>query len=109
MRERTQYFATPVTGVACDKRRDDVLIHLRGEFDADTAHLVSDAIRAWRVDRTVIDLSGVSFADSSLLHTLLDARTGHHLVLAGPLPHQLDRLFTITGTRPLFTFTPAVR
>ncbi|MFD7560979.1 STAS domain-containing protein [Streptomyces sp. NPDC059835] len=95
-----------VTGIACEKRPDGVLVHLRGEFGVDTVHLITDAVRAWPADLIVIDLSQVSFTDSSLLHCLLDARVGHQLVLAGPLPHQLDRLFDITATRSLFTFAP---
>ncbi|MFB6805190.1 STAS domain-containing protein [Streptomyces sp. NPDC056387] len=98
-----------LTGIACEKSPDGVLIRLRGDFDVHTVHLITDAVHAWPEDRIVIDLSHVSFADSSLLHALLDARIGHHLTLAGPLPHQLDRLFDITATRGLFVFTPGAQ
>ncbi|MFC1418131.1 hypothetical protein [Streptacidiphilus cavernicola] len=52
------------------------------------------------------DLSGVEFADCSLLNTLLLARSRRHLVLAGPLPHEVRRLFDLTSTAAVFGFAP---
>ncbi|MEV8533684.1 STAS domain-containing protein [Streptomyces sp. NPDC051211] len=83
------------------------LLRLSGEFDQDAAPQVREAlstVRAVGARRTIVDLSGVVFADSSLLHVLLSAREEHALVLAGPLHSQLQRLFELTGTAGLFTF-----
>ncbi|WP_320782019.1 STAS domain-containing protein [Streptomyces sp. CRN 30] len=62
---------------------------------------------------TVVDLSGVSFADSALLNSLLDARkhhaaTGRTLVLAGPLRPAVTRLLELTGTLGHFTVTTSL-
>ncbi|MEU6935108.1 STAS domain-containing protein [Streptomyces rubiginosohelvolus] len=76
-----------------------------GDFDADERDLL---LAAWDeadergLPATVVDLTGVTFADSSLLDALLRARARHHtagrrLVLAGPLPSQVLLLLTVTG------------
>ncbi|MFB6634890.1 hypothetical protein ACFCWY_33860 [Streptomyces sp. NPDC056362] len=54
-----------------------------------------------------LDLSGVTFGDSTFLDTLLRANQPPPvLVLAGPLPDHLHRLFLITGTSSLFHYDP---
>ncbi|MEU6630955.1 STAS domain-containing protein [Streptomyces parvus] len=60
---------------------------------------------------TWLDLSGLEFADSSLLHLMLDSQRVHRardarLVLAGALQPVVERLFTVTGTTAFFTRTP---
>ncbi|WP_069739792.1 STAS domain-containing protein [Streptomyces sp. EN27] len=60
---------------------------------------------------TWLDLSGLEFADSSLLHLLLDSQRVHRardarLVLAGVLQPVVERLFTVTGTTAFFMRTP---
>ncbi|MFI1784876.1 STAS domain-containing protein [Streptomyces rubiginosohelvolus] len=60
---------------------------------------------------TWLDLSGLEFADSSLLHLLLDSQRVHRardarLVLAGALQPVVERLFTVTGTTAFFMRTP---
>ncbi|MBK3560839.1 STAS domain-containing protein [Streptomyces sp. MBT56] len=60
---------------------------------------------------TWLDLSGLEFADSSLLHLLLDSQRVHRardarLVLAGALQPVVERLFTVTGTAAFFMRTP---
>ncbi|MFE5767409.1 STAS domain-containing protein [Streptomyces sp. NPDC056485] len=90
----------------CHPDGDNTVVCLSGEFDPDTIHVLRQVLAA--TDETmhlVVDLSGVTFADSSLLHALLDAR--HRIVLAGPLPHQFHRLMDLTGTRRHFTTAPA--
>ncbi|MFF5446500.1 STAS domain-containing protein [Streptomyces sp. NPDC012888] len=77
-----------------------------GEFDMDSAGEVRQILAAAEgsaLRRTIVDCTGVAFADSALLHVLLGARQAHHLVLAGPLPLQLSALLAHTGTAPLFT------
>ncbi|SEE25795.1 anti-anti-sigma factor [Streptomyces sp. TLI_105] len=57
------------------------------------------------VRRIILDMSSVTFADSSLLNVLLSIRCSGRLVLAGPLPDQLDRLFEMTGAQTILTVT----
>jgi anti-anti-sigma regulatory factor len=61
----------------------------------------------------VVDLSGVLFADSAILHVLLEARRGHRdlgtlLVFAGPLAHSVERLFDVTGAAAVFVLAADV-
>ncbi|MER5628991.1 STAS domain-containing protein [Streptomyces nitrosporeus] len=63
--------------------------------------------------RTVVDLSGVGFADSAGLHALLrglraHGETGALLMLAGPLSAGVHRLFEVTGTLGAFRFVKDV-
>ncbi|WP_329129739.1 STAS domain-containing protein [Streptomyces sp. NBC_01476] len=90
---------------------DTVVVRVTDEIDADSAPLLertlAQAVLSAPV-RTVIDLSAVPFADSSILHTLLTAQHRHReaggkLVLAGPFSDIVQRLFDITGTAGLFT------
>ncbi|WP_432147431.1 STAS domain-containing protein [Streptomyces sp. bgisy029] len=75
-----------------------------GDFDADEQDLLP---AAWReadeqaLPVTVLDLTGVTFGDSSFLDTLLRARRMHHaadrrLVLVGPLQPSVVTLLTVT-------------
>ncbi|MEU5715330.1 STAS domain-containing protein [Streptomyces sp. NPDC020403] len=62
---------------------------------------------------TVADLSGLTFADSTGLHVLLNAQRGHAeagvgLVLAGPLRTEVRRLFEVSGTAGAFRFAETV-
>lgn len=87
-----------------------VLLTASGEFDSECAgclrKALADAGRAANVC-TFLDVSHVTFGDSSFLYELLTAHGSHaRLVLVGPLPSQLGRLFEITGTRRLFHFAP---
>jgi anti-anti-sigma factor len=82
------------------------VIVLRGELDMAAATAVRRLVDA--ADRTglVIDLSTVTFADSSALRELLHARTavaerGARLVLAA-VPQAVRRLLEMTGTAGLF-------
>ncbi|OKK22065.1 hypothetical protein AMK16_02255 [Streptomyces sp. CB00455] len=80
-----------------------------GEFDITSTGPLREALEAAArdgVSRTVLDLVGLSFADSTLLNTLIQAHNRQHLVLAGPLSPQLARLFEVTGTDAVFHLTP---
>ncbi|MFC8230779.1 STAS domain-containing protein [Streptomyces sp. NPDC057287] len=62
---------------------------------------------------TVADLSRLEFADSTGLHTLLNAQRRHdeagvRLILAGPLGTGVHRLFEVSGTLGAFTFADTV-
>ncbi|MER7760194.1 STAS domain-containing protein [Streptomyces sp. NPDC097619] len=78
-------------------------IALAGEFDIDSAPCLDDVWETAGDGVRVVDVSGVAFADASFLNFLLTVRG--RLVLAGPLPEQLARLFHLTGTTTLFTYT----
>ncbi|MFD3722883.1 STAS domain-containing protein [Streptomyces sp. NPDC058674] len=89
-----------------------LVLHLNGEYDVDTVVPLREALNranADRVPHTVLDVSGVTFADSTLLNLFIQA---HHrlarLVFAGPVPPQLQRLFNLTGVAEIFTFAPDV-
>ncbi|MFF5705647.1 STAS domain-containing protein [Streptomyces sp. NPDC012794] len=110
--EHPRTLATPCPGsgpalseAICEKRADHVLIRARGEFDYDTTDVLRDALAALDGDLAVIDLSHVTFADTALVHALLDARAERELVLTGPLPHHLQMLLDETGTRNCFVYT----
>jgi anti-anti-sigma factor len=60
------------------------------------------------VRRIILDMSSVTFADSSLLNVLLRVRRSRRLVLAGPLHDQLDRLLEMTGAQTILTVTDSL-
>ncbi|MET9050419.1 STAS domain-containing protein [Streptomyces bacillaris] len=75
-----------------------------GEFDADERDLlppVWDEADERALPVTALDLSAVTFADSSLLDALLKASRRHlaarrRLVIIGPLPPGVLQLLTVT-------------
>ncbi|MFF4324577.1 STAS domain-containing protein [Streptomyces sp. NPDC001568] len=77
-----------------------------GEFDADTQGLLraacETACTAPEVVRLVLDVRGVTFADSSFLNLLLATHQKSDLTLMGPPPAQLARLLRMTGADQLF-------
>lgn len=89
---------------------DTWLLVVRGEFDRDTLPCLRAALDdagAADAERIVLDLSGVTFGDSSFLNELLVAhgRPGQ-LVLVGPFTGQIRRLFELTGTDVVLTLAP---
>jgi anti-sigma B factor antagonist len=90
-----------------------VRLRLDGEVDASTAHFVEDAMSPAldpRCTRLVVDLTDVSFMDSSGLRVLVVARNalddrGAEMVISGA-NDQLGRLFEISGLANVFTFEP---
>ncbi|MEU9196871.1 STAS domain-containing protein [Streptomyces hundungensis] len=95
-----------------DSCQGNLILRLAGEFDVDTVGPVRRALEKAAGDggvrRTVVDVSGVTFADTSLLNVLLDARKDHRLVLAGPVQREVGILLALTGTSGLFTFASSV-
>ncbi|MEV8319376.1 STAS domain-containing protein [Streptomyces sp. NPDC059900] len=94
-----------------------VLITVGGSLDdwSDSGGLTQALARAARTESTriIVDLSGVTFADSTALHIFLDGRrqlaaAGIPFVLAGPLSAAVSRLFEVTGLRETFTFADSV-
>ncbi|MEU6313141.1 STAS domain-containing protein [Streptomyces sp. NPDC047014] len=83
------------------------LIVCAGEFDQDNlaplASACTTAVEDPRVRRIVLDVTALTFADSSMLNLMLRVRASDRLVLAGPLPTQLTRVLDLTATREIFT------
>ncbi|MER5560062.1 STAS domain-containing protein [Streptomyces sp. NPDC001571] len=81
-----------------------------GEIEWTTTGPLTSALLDGADHTTVtLDLRDLVWADSSLLHVLINAqRHLRHrntaLILRGPLQPVLERLFTITGTHSYFTF-----
>jgi anti-anti-sigma factor len=102
----------PAFEVRGERRGDVSVLVLSGEVDV----AASGAVRA-RVDeaaagRLVVELSEVTFVDSSGLRELLRARMecerrGGRLVLAG-VPPVLERLLDLTGTSSMFAIAPTL-
>ncbi|MGW1124507.1 STAS domain-containing protein [Streptomyces sp. NPDC002526] len=104
--------------VGSEKTADNVvLIRVRGSLDGwsgsgDLSAALTGAVADGPV-RTVVDLSGVTFADSAALHSLLGGQREHvkagvPLVLAGPLHSGVRRLFEVTGAAGTFRFADDV-
>ncbi|MFF1561750.1 STAS domain-containing protein [Streptomyces sp. NPDC058279] len=75
-----------------------------GDFDMDTLAGLSAACEreAESSRRLVIDVTGVTFADSSFLNVLITWRKRLPVALLGPLPSRLRFLLEITGALELF-------
>ncbi|MFI5546329.1 STAS domain-containing protein [Streptomyces sp. NPDC051815] len=89
-----------------EKQAGYTLIHVRGELDLDTIHVLAEALSATD-GPVVVDLGRVTFADTALVHALLAALPHHDLTLTGTLTPQVHRLLDVTGTRDRFALTPA--
>ncbi|MET9555672.1 STAS domain-containing protein [Streptomyces sp. NPDC006645] len=102
-----------VTGTV---ENDAFIVKVAGGIDFDSARELAEALaEACRVDtgRTVVDLSGLLFADSAVLHVLLGAQREHRaegrrMVIAGPFSQTVRRLFEVTGTADFFTMAPTL-
>lgn len=99
-RQTEQQTHGPVPAV--ERRHQDgvEVLALSGEVDLSKVEEivpVRDAALAQNPGALVVDLSRVTFADSSVLNLLLrtHARTSMHL--AGPLHPVVERLFAVTG------------
>ncbi|WP_329448323.1 STAS domain-containing protein (plasmid) [Streptomyces sp. NBC_01426] len=77
-----------------------------GEFDQDTLEAFREAGNPAAADpsvrRIVLDVSRLTFADSSMLNEMLRLLRSGRLVLAGPIPPSLRRVFELTGAGSLF-------
>ncbi|MFE7932359.1 STAS domain-containing protein [Streptomyces sp. NPDC057456] len=92
-----------------DTRERTTALTVAGDLDLNTADVLHRTVEGvLRDHRTaILDLTGVTFCDSSGLNALLRLRrhtqeTGSRLVLAAP-PAQMLRLLTITGAGAIFT------
>ncbi|WP_329455126.1 STAS domain-containing protein [Streptomyces sp. NBC_01497] len=96
--------------------RGVAVVRMSGGVDYENAPVLEAEIRRAGEDGVrllVADLSALEFADSTLLHVLLETqrrrrRRGTRLVIAGPLHETVGRLFDVTGTRTFFEFASTV-
>ncbi|MFJ9036968.1 STAS domain-containing protein [Streptomyces sp. NPDC102406] len=93
--------------IRVDRHEGVAVVTVCGALDLnDVAEVVdafTQALSDASTDATLIDLSGVTFADSAFLNQLLVTYSGHGLkrrplALGGPLTPTLGRLLEITGT-----------
>ncbi|MFC9797229.1 STAS domain-containing protein [Streptomyces sp. NPDC127584] len=103
--------------VVSETTPNGIVVRVHGDLDDGTSPALARALSAAAGGgsrRTVVDLSQVSFADSSALHTLLIAQQAHTaagtlLVLAGPLQTALRRLLEVTNTAAAFRLADSVQ
>ncbi|MER5888621.1 STAS domain-containing protein [Streptomyces sp. NPDC001941] len=103
--------AVPQGRVRVSLHGDVFWVTVHGETDcadAEEFEAVWQAADEAGLSVTAVDLSRVTFADSMLLNTLLDARrrhqrAGREFILLGPLPPPVHRLLELSGTLPHFT------
>ncbi|MFJ9611477.1 STAS domain-containing protein [Kitasatospora sp. NPDC101176] len=96
--------------------RGSHVVRLAGEVDHDQSRVLESALDravADRPARLVVDMSALTFCDSTLVNALLKIRVsaraaGVELVLAAP-PPQARRLLEITGVDEIFTLRGSVR
>ncbi|WP_028801412.1 STAS domain-containing protein [Streptomyces sp. 142MFCol3.1] len=97
--------------------QDAFVVRVGGDIDYESAPRLEEALHeAHRVgaSRTVVDLSRVAFADSSVLHVLLEAQRAHRsretvMVVCGPFSDIVRRLFEVTGTEDFFVLVDNVQ
>ncbi|MFF2776009.1 STAS domain-containing protein [Streptomyces sp. NPDC058052] len=84
-------------------RPSTAVLVLSGEFDAGTVPCLRealDAVRTPQIERVLLDLAGIRFGDSALVHELTDTRLRpQRHMLVGPLTRQVARLLDLTGSR----------
>jgi anti-anti-sigma factor len=90
-----------------------ITINLTGEFDIGATIELRDEILTQHLGQShvIVDLTDVTFMDSSGLRALLEVRealaeNGAVVSLANPAPN-IVRLLSITGTSELFEVRPA--
>lgn len=97
--------------VEVEKEEQQVIVHVGGEMDIDRAPLLQEALctlitRSDCPPEVVIDLTKLTFCDSSGLNALLQARLtaqehGRRITLHAP-NQQVTKLLELTGTHQLF-------
>ncbi|MFE7094725.1 STAS domain-containing protein [Streptomyces erythrochromogenes] len=104
----------PTFGVNVAVHPAHTVVRVDGDLDMDTCPWLATVTDALTLHGRIlmVDLSGVTFMDSSALHTLLTLRNrtrAEHAVLELlDVPAQGRRLLAVTGARGLFLLRPAV-
>jgi anti-sigma B factor antagonist len=102
-------FGTEIETSPCTFEFGDAQLVVSGELDMTNEYELSAALEmARRSDgATVVDMSGVSFMDSSALRAFVGYHaSGNVLVVRHPSP-TVARLFALTGVDEVFTIEPA--
>lgn len=88
------------------------VIACSGDFDQATLEPLrqacAPAVADSAVRRIVLDVSRVTFVDSSMLDAMLYLQRSGRLILAGPLPRLLAQVLEITQADQLFTTAGSV-
>jgi anti-sigma B factor antagonist len=87
--------------------RDRVRIGLSGELDMESVEQVRGAVTELLrsgFDRFVVDLSELSFIDSSGLSLMLELGAGNFELELVPGPPAVQKIFRITGTLEMLPF-----
>ncbi|MEU3059439.1 STAS domain-containing protein [Streptomyces subrutilus] len=90
-------------------RKDVAVVTAVGEFDAETLGPIrAELFAAAETHRVVVlDAAALNFADSSFLNLLIQLHRATLLRIAAP-PHQLSRLFEMTGADQLLDVRPTL-
>ncbi|MFF7946227.1 STAS domain-containing protein [Streptomyces griseorubiginosus] len=85
------------------------VIVAHGAFDMDTIAPLAEALQAAvaKHARVVVDVSGITFADSTFLNLLLHINQQTDLRIVAPAP-QLRRVLEMTGADTVVTVQPTV-
>ena len=112
VRRRLPLSAEPIT---LERRDGVVLVRVHGEHDVFTAPALREQVHG-AIEQSaplVIDLSGATFIDSSVLAVLLgglrrarEADLGYALILPGEEGAPVRRIFEVTGLVPVFAIQP---
>jgi anti-sigma B factor antagonist len=111
---RAEAGTTPVPGPFATRQTADgrvISLALSGELDLGSAPELDRELREiaqTNPERLILDLSGLSFMDSTGLASIVEAQRvaqadGHELVLRHPT-RQVQRLFELTGLTDRFKF-----
>ena len=110
MNYSTPPFAIDVASPAANALR----VRVRGDLDLSTSPQLGETLgRAIAGGNSVVlDLSGVTFIDSTGINTLISAlraseTNGGALALSPDLPDQVSRVFEITGLDGVFPIAPS--
>lgn len=97
--------------IQTERTADTVVLTLEGELDLASASKLERELvnlEAAKPGRIVIDLRGLSFIDSTGMRTLALAQrralSDDHDLLLRRGPHQVQRVFELTGSLGTFTF-----
>ena len=96
----------PPPSFKVSRSNGSAILAIAGEIDIATAPELANALNDFAHESVTVDLSAVTFMDSSGLATLSDAhrritRAGGQFAIDGAQP-QVQRIFEITGLAELF-------
>ena len=93
---------------------DGHLVTVHGEVDLLTAPQLAETLAQFANGTIRVDISAVTFLDSSGLHALLAAhryvtRAGRRMIVCGPLDPTVQQMFEITGLDDVFEIHESTR